>query len=119
MSASRLAGCAAFTMASWVLEAGMLLAAARALGIELSLGSAAGVTALAVISQVVQVTPGGIGVYELSMSAALALGGIAPEQALALAVVTHTLNYAYTFTFGAAFAVPSAVLSRTSTSRTR
>ena len=75
--------------------------AARALGLELSLAAAAAVTAFTILFQVVHFTPGGIGVYEASMTAALQAQGMPGGEALTLAVLTHGLKFAYSFALGA------------------
>ena len=125
VSAARVAKAALGTAPSWILEAGVLLAAAPALGVELSLTAAIAVTAFTILFQVFQVTPGGIGVYEASMTGALyALGvpfgvcrlvssgpgalyalGVPMPEGLALAALTHGLKFAYSYTVAAAFAV--------------
>ena len=111
-----LALCALLTLASWLLEGGMALAAARSLGIPLTLSVAIGATAFTVASQVIHLTPGGIGVYELSMTAVLSSAGVSPEQALELAVVTHGLKFAYSFTVGVVVALPAAISALRGTS---
>ena len=75
--------------------------AARALGLELSLAAAAAVTAFTILFQVVHFTPGGIGVYEASMTAALQAQGMPGGAVLTLAVLTHGLKFAYSFALGA------------------
>lgn len=85
---------------SWLLEAGALWAVAQAAGNPLSPEVAAGATAIAVACQVFQVTPGGIGLYEASMTGALALFGVSPEAGLPIAVGTHLLKFAYAFAAG-------------------
>ncbi|HLF77004.1 MAG TPA: lysylphosphatidylglycerol synthase domain-containing protein [Dehalococcoidia bacterium] len=89
---------------SWLLESAMLLAAARLLDIEISLTLAIGATAFTIFFQVVQFTPGGLGLYETSMTSVLALNGVATEDALLLAVITHGLKFAYSFSVGLVFA---------------
>ena len=49
------------------------------------------------------VTPGGIGVYEAAMTGALYAHGVPWEQGLALAVATHGLKFAYSYTVALAF----------------
>ena len=91
----------ALTVPSWMLESVVVYAAARALGIELSLAAAAAVTAFTILFQIVHLTPGGIGVYEASMTAALQAQGMPGGEALTLAVLTHGLKFAYAFGLGA------------------
>ena len=90
----------ALTVPSWLLESVVVYVAARALGLELSLAAAAAVTAFTILFQVVHFTPGGIGVYEASMTAALQAQSMPGGEALTLAVLTHGLKFAYSFALG-------------------
>ena len=64
-------------------------------------------TAFTVLFQVVHLTPGSIGVYEASMTAALQAQGMPGSEALTLAVLTHGLKFAYAFGPGALLALPA------------
>ena len=90
----------ALTVPSWLLESVVVYAAAHALGFELSLQAAMAVTAFTILFQVFHLTPGGIGVYEASMTAALQMQGMPGGEALTLAVLTHGLKFAYAFGVG-------------------
>ena len=103
ISVGRIARAVLWTLPSWILEAGVLLVAAEALGTELSLAAAVAVTAFTILFQVFHFTPGGIGVYEASMTGALYALGIPWEEGLAVAVLTHGLKFAYSYTVAAAF----------------
>ena len=103
MSRARIARAALCTLPSWILEAGVLLVAAQALGAEISISAAIAVTAFTILFQVFHVTPGGIGVYEASMTGALFAIGVPWQEGLALAVLTHGLKFAYSYTVAAAF----------------
>ena len=92
-----------WTLPSWLLEAAVVLVAAQALGVELSIAAAVTVTAFTILFQVFHLTPGGIGVYEASMTGALYAHGVPAEEALALAVLTHGLKFAYSYSVGAGF----------------
>ena len=92
-----------WTLPSWILEAAVVLVAAQALGVELSIAAAVTVTAFTILFQVFHLTPGGIGVYEASMTGALYAHGIPAEEALALAVLTHGLKFAYSYSVGVGF----------------
>ena len=94
---------------SWLLEGLVLLAAAWLLDVPLSIQLAIGATAFTVIFQVIHLTPGGLGVYETSMASVLTLSGLSAEQAVTLALLTHGLKFAYSFTIGLAAAVFEAV----------
>ena len=108
VSASQVASAALWTAPSWVLEAGVVLVAANALGVELSIEAAVAVTAFTIVFQVFHVTPGGIGVYEASMTGALAALGVPLEQGLAIAVLTHGMKFAYSYSVGAALTLIAA-----------
>ena len=103
ISLSRLLRAALWTLPSWILEAAVVLVAAEALGVELSVVGAVGVTAFTILFQVFRVTPGGVGVYEASMTGALFALGVPAEQALVVAVVTHGLKFAYAYSVGLVF----------------
>ena len=103
VSARRVAIAMLWTLPSWALEAGVIIVAARALGIELSIDAAIAVTAFTILFQVFHFTPGGIGVYEAAMTGALYAHGVPWEQGLALALATHGLKFAYSYTVALAF----------------
>ena len=103
MSARRVALAMVWTLPGWALEAGVILVAARALGVELSIPAAVAVTAFTILFQVFHVTPGGIGLYEAAMTGALYAHGVPWEQGLALSVATHGLKFAYSYTIALAF----------------
>ena len=92
-----------WTLPSWLLEAAVIIVAANALGVELSIAAAVSVTAFTILFQVFHLTPGGIGVYEAVMTGALYAHGVPWEQGLALAVATHGLKFAYSYTVALAF----------------
>lgn len=93
---------AAFAMVvpSWLLESGALWVTAEASGVPLSLPAAAAATAFTIAFQAFQVTPGGLGLYEASLTGALALYAIEPTTGLALALGTHGLKFAYAYLVG-------------------
>ena len=103
VSARRVAQATLWTLPSWALEAAVILIAAKALGVEISIAAAIAVTAFTILFQVFHVTPGGIGVYEAVMTGALYVHGVPWEQGLALAVTTHGLKFAYSYTVALAF----------------
>ena len=70
VSARQVAFAAVWTAPSWVLEAAVILVAAKALGIELSIAIAVAVTAFTILFQVFHITQGVIGVYEAVITGA-------------------------------------------------
>ncbi|MGH2584987.1 MAG: lysylphosphatidylglycerol synthase transmembrane domain-containing protein, partial [Dehalococcoidia bacterium] len=112
---SRVARAALWTVPSWILEGGVVLIAARTMGIGLSVPVAVAVTAVTILFQIVHLTPGGLGVYEASMAGALALHGLPLEQGVTLAVIAHGMKFAYALVIGgvcAALATRAVVRSR-------
>ena len=103
VSGGQVARAALWTLPSWALEAGVIIVAAKALGIELTIAEGLSVTAFTILFQVFHVTPGGIGVYEAAMTGALYAHGVPWEEGLALAVATHGLKFAYSYTIALAF----------------
>jgi hypothetical protein len=57
-------------------------------------------TAFTIAFQGFQFTPGGLGLYEASLTGVLVLHGIDPGVALTLAVATHALKFAYAYLVG-------------------
>ena len=108
VSGRQIAVAALFTLPSWILEAGVVFVAAKALGIELSIAAAIAVTAFTILFQVFHVTPGGIGVYEAVMTGALYAHGISLQEGLALAVATHGLKFAYSYSVSLLFTLTAA-----------
>ena len=98
-----------YTVPSWLLESVVVYSAAQALGIELSWPAAAAVTAFTILFQVVHFTPGGIGIYEASMAAALQVQGVDPAQAITLAVLTHAIKFVYAFGAGGSLGLLSGI----------
>ncbi len=103
VSGKRVAQAALWTLPSWVLEAAVIIVAARVLGVELSVPAAIAVTAFTIVFQVFHFTPGGIGVYEAVMTGALHSQGVLLHEGLALAVLTHGLKFGYSYTVSLAF----------------
>ena len=103
LTARRIALAALWTLPSWMLEAFVLLAVARVVGLELSVPAAMAITAFTILFQVFHFTPGGIGVYEGTMAGALYSLGIPFEEGLAIAALTHALKFAYSYTISLAF----------------
>ncbi|MGH2367753.1 MAG: lysylphosphatidylglycerol synthase domain-containing protein, partial [Chloroflexota bacterium] len=68
--------------------------------VPLSLPAAAAATAMTIALQTFQVTPGGIGLYETSMSAALVTFGVEPHTAISAAVLTHAIKFVYAYATG-------------------
>ena len=103
VSGRRLIHAALWTLPSWVLEAGVIIVAAKALDIDLPIAAAVAVTAFTILFQVFHFTPGGVGVYEAVMTGALYAHGVPPQEGLALALLTHGLKFAYSYTVALAF----------------
>ncbi|WP_336922945.1 glycosyltransferase family 2 protein [Aquipuribacter sp. SD81] len=101
----------ALTVLAWPLEAVVVLVAARATGLELSVAGALVVTAAAVLAQVAAVAPGGLGTYEAGAVAGYVLLGHDPAAGLAAALVTRALTTLYALVAGgSAVLVPAPTL---------
>lgn len=85
-------GALILTAIAWLLEALIVWLVAIALAISLDPAGAMAIAAVAVLSTVIPAAPGYVGTYELAASAAGASLGLAPETALALAVLTHAVT---------------------------
>lgn len=109
ISAPQIIRALVWTAPSWLLEAIVVLVAAQALGFEISIQAAVAVTSFTILFQLFHITPGGIGVYEGSMTGALVLYGLGADEALAIALLAHGLKFAYSFTAGFLFGSVEAV----------
>ncbi|MBI3964239.1 MAG: flippase-like domain-containing protein [Chloroflexi bacterium] len=99
----QVAGALALVIPSWLLEAGALWSIARAADVDLSPLIAAAATAFTIAFQAFQFTPGGLGLYEASLTGVLVLYGFDPATGLSLALATHALKFAYSYVFGFPF----------------
>jgi len=102
---SSIALAAPLVLTSWLLESCVLYGTAHLLGADVGIATAMGTTAITILFQVIHVTPGGLGVYEASMTSVLALHGLPAEEALTLALVTHGFKFAYSFSVSVPFAL--------------
>jgi uncharacterized membrane protein YbhN (UPF0104 family) len=91
----------AFTVVAWLLEAAVVLEAARWVGVELGVADAVLVTSVTVAAQTFAVAPGGFGTYEAAATATLVALGVDPGRALALALAAHAVKTLYALVAGA------------------
>jgi uncharacterized membrane protein YbhN (UPF0104 family) len=96
---------AAGAVVPWILESGVVFAAAGWAGIELSAAEAVLVTAVIIAAQVLAVAPAGIGTYEAAGTAALVALGAEAGPALAAVLTAHAIKTAYALVTGAIAAV--------------
>ncbi|MFQ5896529.1 MAG: YbhN family protein, partial [Nitrospinota bacterium] len=89
------------TLPSWLLEASVLWTVMRALGHPISPLASVAVTAAVLLGQVIHLTPGGVGTYELTMATALVVLGQPGRVALSAAVLAHGFKFAYAYAVGA------------------
>ena len=94
------AGVALLVLSAWLLEAVVLWAAARWVGVDLSPSMAVLVTTVTIGAQTVALAPGGFGTYEAAGTAALAALGVEPATGLAIALTAHALKTAYSLAAG-------------------
>ncbi len=81
----------ALSLLVWVLEGGMYLAAAAALGIPLQPGTAVIVAAAGALATALPAAPGYVGTYDLAAAAVGAGLGVELTEAVALAAVVHVV----------------------------
>ena len=86
-----------FAAPAWVLEAGILWAVGRGLGMGLTPAEVVAATCFAVLVAAVPLTPGSLGTYEAGMVGILISFGISAETAFAAAVATHAVKFLYAF----------------------
>jgi uncharacterized membrane protein YbhN (UPF0104 family) len=109
VSPRRAAIAAPLVLTSWLLESCVLYGTAHLLGADVGIATAMGATAVTILFQVVQATPGGLGVYEASLTSVLALHGLPAGEALTVALVTHGFKFAYSFSVSLPFALVEGV----------
>ncbi|MEM7340505.1 MAG: glycosyltransferase [Actinomycetota bacterium] len=98
----------ALAVLAWVLEALLVMEAARWAGIELSWTEAAFVTSVAVVAQIAAIAPGGFGTYEVAAVGAYVVLGHDVDAALVAALGAHGLKTLYSLIVGViAMVVPA------------
>ena len=85
---------------AWALEAAVVWQVASVAGVGLSAWEAVGVTAVTIAAQAVALTPGGLGTYEATATAALATLGVPAPVGFAVALTTHAVKTAYSLVAG-------------------
>ena len=101
-------GVTAMVLGAWLLEAVLVWQVARVFGVELGAAGAVLVLAAAIAGQLVAVTPGGIGTYELAATAGLVAVGVPVDDGMALALGLHAVKTAWSLAVGAiAVVVPA------------
>jgi uncharacterized membrane protein YbhN (UPF0104 family) len=86
---------------SWILEAGVIYAVARMMGLQPGAISLVWANSMTIAGQIFHITPGGIGTYESTMSGSLVLLGVDGRDAYRAALVSHTFKFLFAFTLGA------------------
>lgn len=89
------------SLVAWLLEAVVVVAAARWAGLEAGYRDALVVVGASVAAQAGAVTPGGFGTYEAAAAGAWALLGFDGSRALTAALAAHALKTAYSLALGA------------------
>jgi len=94
-------GVVVLVVGAWLLEAVLVWQVASVFGAELTAAGAVVVLAAAIAGQLVAVTPGGIGTYEVAATAGLVAVGVPASEGMALALGLHAVLYSYSLTVGA------------------
>ena len=97
---------------AWVLEAGLYLAAAASLGINLPVGTAVIIGAAGALATALPAAPGYVGTYDLAAAAVGAGLGLDPATAVALAAVVHVMALVPIALAGAAALVSETISGR-------
>ena len=87
-----LAGAGGLSVLAWALDGVTYWAVAQSLGIDLTPAGAMFVAGITVLGTAIPSAPGYIGTFELAASAAARALGVAPEPALAFALLVHALT---------------------------
>jgi uncharacterized membrane protein YbhN (UPF0104 family) len=87
-----LLACAGFSLAAWACDALLVLAAAKALGTDLTVLAAIAIGAGGVLGTAAPAAPGYVGTYELAAIAGGAAVGIASTVVLPIAIVLHLVS---------------------------
>ncbi len=93
---------ALLTAVTWFVEMAYVWAVAQALGLHLSLWAGMVVAAILGLGLMIPAAPAYVGSYEFFSVAVLGMFGVAPEQALSLAIVMHAGVLLMTTAFGLA-----------------
>ncbi|MDQ0891714.1 uncharacterized membrane protein YbhN (UPF0104 family) [Paenibacillus sp. V4I9] len=88
---------------SWILEAGVIFAVARMIGLQLGTISLVWANSMTIAGQIFHITPGGIGTYESTMSGSLVLLGVNGKDAYRAALVSHTFKFLFAYTLRGVF----------------
>ncbi|NME97760.1 lysylphosphatidylglycerol synthase transmembrane domain-containing protein [Aneurinibacillus aneurinilyticus] len=88
------------TLASWLLEAWIVVGVLRTLRMDLPFLSGVWVNSMTIAGQVFHFTPGGIGTYESVMSFSLATLGIDWRQAYLISLLSHGFKFAFSYVIG-------------------
>jgi uncharacterized membrane protein YbhN (UPF0104 family) len=99
----------ALTAGSWVMEGAVVYGVLTVLGSGLSPVDAVWANSMTIAGQVFHVTPGAVGTYETTMTAALRLLWLPMEEAYTAALLSHGYKFVFAYVFGAAAIAFSAV----------
>lgn len=80
---------ALLSVAAWLLDGGTFWLVGRAIGVDLPPAGALLIAAITVLGTALPSAPGYVGTFELAATGVAGILGIAPEPALALAVLAH------------------------------
>lgn len=85
----------------WLFETGTIFLSARALGVEITIIQTVTAAIAAFVSQAVPITPAGIGTYEATIAAVLALFDVGISTGTALALLDHFVRVVVVYIIGA------------------
>jgi glycosyltransferase AglD len=85
----------------WLFDVLVCVGVVRMLALEIAFPLILLAIVIGNLAKAVPITPGGLGTYEAVMATALALGGIAPEAAILVAIIDHLIKNLVTAIGGA------------------
>ena len=92
---------AAISILIWLFDVLVCVGVVRMLNLEIAFPLVLLAIVIGNLVKAVPITPGGLGTYEAVMAAALALGGIAPDAAIIVAIIDHLIKNLVTALGGA------------------
>ncbi len=85
---------------SWIFEGIVVFEVASTLGVHLTFINSVWINSITVAGQVFQITPGGIGTYEATLSWALMSLKLEPSLAYTVAIVSHATKFLFSYSTG-------------------
>ncbi|WP_165822638.1 lysylphosphatidylglycerol synthase transmembrane domain-containing protein [Paenibacillus montanisoli] len=102
-------GIAVLTLGSWVLEGAVVFGVVHVLHLDVNWLQAVWANSMTIAGQLFHITPGGIGTYEMTLTASLGVLGVAGVDGYTVALLSHGYKFVFAYAFGAVSLVLAAV----------